>query len=245
MPSWLLPTRCGAWGQVVAKISLRAFRRRSVDFESLWLITFADLMVQLMAFFAVIYSFSVQGERQLSEVVGSLQKALGVKASTLPPQGGSGILPHPEGITPPKTTDVEKLLSDLKSDEGPDVGTRMRIVSFRGAILFPEGSAVIDPAFQPLLTRISQLVADYPGFLLVCEGHAAPAEKGRGSVDALELSGLRAQAIMRFLTTQGIDPRTMAAEAHGDSMLDGQTDNPEGRALQRRVKFRFQRVAEK
>lgn len=227
----------------MAKISLRALRRRSVDFESLWLITFADLMVQLMAFFAVIYSFSVQGERQLSEVVGSLQKALGVKASTLP--SGSGILPHPEGAVPPKATDVEKLLSDLKSSDGPDVGTRMRIVSFRGAILFPEGSAAIDPAFQPLLTRISQLVANYPGFLLVCEGHAAPEEKGRGSVDALELSGLRAQAIMRFLSAQGIDPKIMAAEAHGDSLLDGETDTPEGRALQRRVKFRFQRVAEK
>jgi len=227
----------------VAKVSLRALRRRSVDFESLWLITFADLMVQLMAFFAVIYSFSLQGEHQLSEVVSSLQKALGVKqAAAVGPVDGQ--VAPPQGAMPEKTADVEKLLSDLKSNDGPDVGARMRIVSFRGAILFTEGSAVIDPAFQPLLTRISQLVADYPGFLLICEGHAAPSEKGRGSLDALELSGQRAQAVMRFLAAQGLESKNMAAEAHGDSLVDGNPESPEGRALQRRVKFRFQRVAE-
>jgi len=230
----------------VAKISLRALRRRSVDFESLWLITFADLMVQLMAFFAVIYSFSLQGERQLSEVVGSLQKALGVKnAGITTPAPGQGLLPGSQGIVPEKAADVEKLLSELKSSDGPDVGTRMRIVSFRGAILFSEGTAAIDPAFQPLLTRISQLVAEYPGFLLVCEGHAAPRERGHGASDALELSGQRAQAVMRFLIAQGLDPRDMAAEAHGDALVDGDPGTPEGRALQRRVKFRFQRVAER
>lgn len=231
-------------GPAVAKISLRAMRRRSVDFESLWLITFADLMVQLMAFFAVIYSFSLQGEHQLSEVVNSLQKALGVKNSTVVSDAkGPGLLPGNTGVLPERAADVEKLLSDLKSEEGPDVGTRMRIVSFRGAILFSEGSAALDPAFQPLLTRISQLVRDYPGFVLVCEGHAAPQERARGGGDALDLSGLRAQAVMRFLVAQGLEAKTMAAEAHGDSMVEGDPGSPEGRALQRRVKFRFQRVA--
>jgi outer membrane protein OmpA-like peptidoglycan-associated protein len=50
---------------------------------------------------------------------------------------------------------------------------------------------------------------------------------------------------VRILTAQGMDPATMAAEAHGDSQLDGDPSSPEGRALQRRVMFRFQRVAER
>jgi chemotaxis protein MotB len=229
----------------VAKVSLRALRRRGVDFESLWLITFADLMVQLMAFFAVIYSFSIQGQQETNQVIESIQKALGVKveAGTLPK--GTGILPGSTGIGSDRATDLEKLLSDIKSTEGPDVGVHMRIVSFRGSILFGEGTATVDTTFQPLMTRISALVGEYPGFVLICEGHAAPGERSRTGGDALELSGLRAQAIVRFLATQGLDMKSIAAEAHGDSQTEGDPSSAEGRALQRRVKFRFQRVSER
>lgn len=229
----------------MAKVSLRALRRRGVDFESLWLITFADLMMQLMAFFAVIYSFSMQGQQQMSQVVQSLQKALGVKVEGAKSPSGTGILPGSTGIETGRAADLEKLLADMKSNEGPDAGVRMRIVSFRGSILFDEGSTTVDTAFQPLVTRISKLVSEYPGFTLICEGHAAPGERSRAGGDALELSGMRAQAIARFLASQGLDMKAIAAEAHGDSQIEGDPSSAEGRALQRRVKFRFQRVAER
>ena len=229
----------------MAKVSLRGLRRRGVDFESLWLITFADLMVQLMAFFAVVYSFSMQGQQQMSQLVKSLHKALGVKAEGTELPGGSGILPGSTGIGKDRAADLEKLLSDMKTSEGLDAGVRMRIVTFRGAILFEEGSAAVDRTFQPLMTRISRLVGDYPGFTLICEGHAAPGERSRSGGDALELSGQRAQAIVRYLASQGLDMHTIAAEAHGDSQVEGDPNSPEGRALQRRVRFRFQRVAER
>jgi chemotaxis protein MotB len=226
----------------VAKVSLRGLRRRGVDFESLWLITFADLMVQLMAFFAVIYSFSLQGQQQMSQVVQSLQKELGVKVEG---PSGNGILPGTTGVGTDRAADLEKLLADIQAKEGPDAGVHMRIVSFRGSILFGEGSSTVDTVFQPLMTRISTLVGEYPGFTLICEGHAAPGERSRSGGDALELSGQRAQAIVRFLAAQNLDMKTIAAEAHGDSQIEGDPSSPEGRALQRRVKFRFQRVSER
>jgi flagellar motor protein MotB len=208
--------------------------RRKDDFEGLWFITFADLMVQLMAFFAVIYAFSAQDQQKLLQ---SFQHELGVK--------GAGILPGNLGVDPARAVDLEKQLSGLKPAPGEDAGVRMRIVSFRGAVLFEEGSAAVPSAFQPLLTRITQMTGEYAGFTLVCEGHAAPGERSRAGADALALSGERAQAVVRTLARQGIDPATMAAEAHGDSQVDGNPTSPEGRALQRRVMFRFQRVAER
>jgi chemotaxis protein MotB len=236
----------------MAKISLRGMRRRSVDFESLWLITFADLMVQLMAFFAVVYSFSIQDQRKLGDLAASLQKVLGVQAAkggtssvAVPGPAGQGILPGTTGILPDKAADLEKLLSDLRATEGPDVGTRMRLVTFRGSILFGEGSSAVDPVFEPLLSRMVQLAQEYPGFYLVCEGYAAPGERGRGNADSLELSGLRAQAVLRYLAAKGLDPKLMSAEAHGDAVIEGDPSSPEGRALQRRVKFRYQRPAER
>ena len=224
----------------MAKMQLR--RRRRDDFEGLWLITFADLMVQLMAFFAVIYSFSAQDQHKLQEVLASFQHELGVR------EAGSGILPPAStGIDPKRAADLEKLLTDLRPAKGEDLnaGVRMRIVSFRGGVLFEEGSAAVPRAFQPLLTRITQMAVDYPGFTLICEGHAAPGEHGHGrGTDALELSGQRAQSVVRLLQAQGMTPRILAAEAHGDSQIDGNPGSLEGRALQRRVKFRFQKVVQ-
>jgi chemotaxis protein MotB len=218
-------------------VPLRPTRRKD-DFEGLWLITFADLMVQLMAFFAVIYSFSAQDQQKLQQVLQSFQHELGVK--------GAGILPGNLGIDPNRAADLEKHLSDLRPVVGEDVGVRMRIVSFRASVLFEEGSAVVPRVFQPLLTRISQVSKEYPGFTLICEGHAAPGERGRApGVDALTLSGQRAEATLRTLVEQGMPPASIAAEAHGDSQPDSSSVSEEGRALQRRVRFRFQRVAER
>ncbi|MDR3669631.1 MAG: flagellar motor protein MotB [Holophaga sp.] len=220
----------------MARVPLRPTRRKD-DYDGLWLITFADLMVQLMAFFAVIYSFSAQDTQKLQLVLQSFQHELGVK--------GTGILPGNLGIDPNRAADLEKQLSDLQPVAGADVGVRMHIVSFRGAVLFEEGSASVPRVFQPLLTRINQMARDYPGFTLICEGHAAPRERGGSGADALALSGQRAEATVRTLVQQGMDPASVAAEAHGDSQIDGDPGSPEGRALQRRVKFRFQRVAER
>jgi flagellar motor protein MotB len=212
--------------------------RRKSDLESLWLITFADLMVQLMAFFAVIYSFSAQDTRKLREVLTSFQHELGVQ--------GTGILPGSTGIDPNRAADLEKHLADLPPVAGEDVGVRLRIVSFRGAVLFGEGSPVVPADFKPMLARIRQMVRDYPGFTLVCEGHAAPGERGRApGIDALALSGQRAEAVVRALAAEGVDPAILAAEAHGDAQPDGDFSTAEGRSLQRRVRFRFQRVAER
>ena len=144
--------------------------RRKTDVEGLWLITFADLMVQLMAFFAVIYSFSAQDSQKLREVLISFQNELGVK--------GTGILPGSTGLDPNRAADLEKHLADLPPVEGEDVGVRLRIVSFRGAVLFSEGVSAVPPDFEPMLERISQMVKDYPRVHPGLRGPRRPRREG-------------------------------------------------------------------
>ena len=221
------------------------FARRKADLESLWLVTFADLMVQLMAFFALLYSFSVADQTKLQQAVTSIQKALGVKPQLGAPPVGEGILPGSTGLDPAKAEDLEKLLSAAQVSEGKDVGSRLRFVSFRGALIFDEGTATLTQGSDVLLVRLSVLATRYQGFTLVCEGHAAPGERGRNGGDALELSSQRALAAQRYLAALGLPPTRLASEARGDSQPEGDGGTPEGRALQRRVMFRFQRVAER
>ena len=221
------------------------FSRRKTDLESLWLLTFADLMVQLMAFFALLYSFSATDQAKLAIALNSVRKALGVQAQIAMPQGGDGILPGSLGLDPTKAEDLEKLLNAAQAADGREVGTHLRFVAFRGALLFDEGSAVLTPGSDVLLTRLSALSLRYKGFTLVCEGHAAPRERGRNGADALELSALRALSAERYLVGVGLPPEMVTAEARGDSQPEGDGRSAEGRALQRQVVFRFQRVAER
>ncbi len=237
MPSW--PPRSGSAGAPVGNQAPFRFARRKADLESLWLMTFADLMVQLMAFFALLYSFSVADQTKLQQAVSSIQKALGVKIEAGP---GDGILPGSRGMDPTKAEDLERLLNAAQAEEGRDVGTRLRFVSFRGALIFDEGSAVLTPGSDILLVRLSELALRYPGFTLVCEGFAAPGERARGA-DALDLSAQRAISAQRYLAGLGLPPERLASEAHGDSQTEGDGSSPEGRALQRKVTFRFQRKA--
>ena len=74
----------------MSNLSPLRFIRRKADLESLWLVTFADLMVQLMAYFALLYSFSVSDQSKMQQALNSIQKALGVQAQV---SGGDGILP--------------------------------------------------------------------------------------------------------------------------------------------------------
>jgi chemotaxis protein MotB len=219
--------------------------RRKADLESLWLVTFADLMVQLMAFFALLYSFSVSDQAKLQQAVTSIQKALGVQAQAGPPVAGEGILSGTTGMDPAKAEDLEKLLNAAQTTEGRDTGARLRLVTFRGALIFDEGSAALTSGSDVLLTRLAELTLRYQGFTLVCEGHAAPGERGRSGGDALDLSAQRALAAQRYLAGVGVAAGRLSSEARGDSQPEGDGGTPEGRALQRRVTFRFQRVAER
>lgn len=228
----------------MGRVALKGMRRHS-DADNLWLITFADLMVQLMAVFALLYALSSADQKQMQQVLESMRKALGVQGPQNGPLKGEGILPGSAGIQDQSAADLERLLSDLKSSAGEDAGTRLRIVSFRGSLLFDEGSAQLTSGSQVLLDRIADLTAQYSGFTLICEGHAAPKERGRNGGDALDLSGQRGQSAVRYLVGKGINSTAIGAEARGDYLPDGDSGSPEGRALQRRVVFRFQRVAER
>ena len=226
----------------MGNISPMRTARRKADLESLWLVTFADLMVQLMAFFALLYSFSVADQTKLQQALTSIQKALGVEGQV---GSGEGILPGSRGMDPARADDLEKQLSAVQANEGRDAGVRLRFVSFRGALIFEEGSAALTPGSDVLLTRLSELALRYPGFTLVCEGHAAPGERSRAGGDTLDLSAQRALAAQRYLGAIGLPPAQITSEARGDSQPDGEVGTPEGRALQRRVSFRFQRVADR
>lgn len=193
--------------------------RRPVDLESLWLLTFADLMVQLMACFAVLYTHASADQRELARALASIRQAL-VGRTELP-------------------EDADRIQREPGVPAELAPGQRQRVLVFRGDLVFREGSTALEPGSEALLRRVRELAENHPDQQLICEGHAAPGERG-GAGDALALSAHRAMATQRQLELLGLPAARLRAEAQGDARPQGDVRSPEGRALQRRVAFRLQ-----
>lgn len=113
-------------------------------------------------------------------------------------------------------------------------------VSMTGDILFDFDKTSIQPAAEPTLDDIARLVRSVSAGTIVIEGHT----DSKGSVRYnKDLSLRRAQAVTEWLVAHGADKTRLSVKAFGDSRpvasntLENGMDNPDGRALNRRVEF--------
>lgn len=113
-------------------------------------------------------------------------------------------------------------------------------VSMTGDILFDFDKADIQPAAEPTLTDIARLIASIPAGTIIIEGHTD--SKGSTQYNK-DLSLRRANAVAKWLAKHGAAKARLSVEALGDSRpvaantLENGVDNPNGRALNRRVEF--------
>jgi chemotaxis protein MotB len=85
-----------------------------------WVITFADLMSLLMAFFVMIVSFSIQDEQKASDAAGSIRDALGGRVESVTrlagviERNGMPMRQHPSSISEQPDSDDGVLLNSDK-----------------------------------------------------------------------------------------------------------------------------------
>jgi outer membrane protein OmpA-like peptidoglycan-associated protein len=121
--------------------------------------------------------------------------------------------------------------------EGEDVR-----VSMAGDVLFDFDKADIRAAAESTLQEIARLIASIADGRTVIEGHT----DSKGAVAYNQaLSERRAKAVMAWLEAHGIDKSKLAVAGMGSrhpvapNKDENGLDNPEGRALNRRVEFVF------
>jgi outer membrane protein OmpA-like peptidoglycan-associated protein len=98
---------------------------------------------------------------------------------------------------------------------------------------FPSGTAVIQPQYFPLLTKVQNAISEFPASEIVVEGHT----DSFGDDDSnKELSQQRADAIRTYLVANlGINPSRILAIGYGETEPIASNDTDYGRALNRRV----------
>lgn len=123
------------------------------------------------------------------------------------------------------------LKKDVKSANVERQGDEL-VVKFNSAILYDTGKADLKPQSQTDLTDFATVLAKYPDTDLVIEGHT----DSTGKVATNEkLSVARAQSVVAFLSSHGVDAKRMKAEGFAATQPVGDNTTEEGRMQNRRV----------
>ncbi len=146
---------------------------------------------------------------------------------------------EPREDTTPTLSDLVATDPNLEMVEGEN-GEADEMVMLAD-VLFAFGSAQLNDAALESLSNVAVIISEYPGVLIV--GHTDSV----GSESANETLGLlRAEAVRTYLIENSeIDPETIRVDSAGESdpkapnLNEDGSDNPDGRALNRRVVFIF------
>ncbi|QJE00913.1 flagellar motor protein MotD [Massilia forsythiae] len=218
-----------------------------------WLISYADFITLLFAFFVVMYAISVVNIGKytvLSEALGdafggrgaALKSNTQVEVEALPL---SNIIAHRRAEAAKRDRERLALLArKLNASLAPLVnGGKVRVtqnargvtVEINASVLFDEGAAVLAGNARETLGAVAQLLRDDPHAIEV-EGHTDDTPIRNPLFPSnWELSAVRASSVVRLFIENGVAERRLAAVGRGANVPAAPNDTPEGRARNRRV----------
>lgn len=216
-----------------------------------WLVSYADFITLLFAFFVTMYSISKVDQQRFASVVQSLQRALGTfqseRVSVLPSGQISPpvSVPQPQSASPEKRQ-LEKLAADIQREVEKVAGSGNQIQYFTtetGLVIrvperlfFDSGDASIHPEVFPILNAMIRILETATNSIRV-EGHTdnVPINNSRFPSN-WELSTARATAIIRHLLTQGnFEANRISASGYAEFQPVAVNTTAEGRLQNRRV----------
>ncbi len=233
-------------------------RRRHEEHENheRWLVSYADFITLLFAFFVVMYS--------ISSINQGKYKILSETLTGVFNQPDRAVRPIPIGEERPRTQQPDQSLNE-PMDEGqaqgsPDtleqIASSMRDafgeliksdqVSVRGnefwieitlnsSLLFPSGDAIPNDTAFTIVEKVARILAPYRNPVHV-EGFTdnVPIHNAQYPTN-WELSTARAASIVRMLAQDGLDAGRLAAVGYGEFQPVADNATAEGRARNRRV----------
>ncbi|HCM06401.1 MAG TPA: hypothetical protein DIC30_10355 [Oceanospirillales bacterium] len=205
-----------------------------------WLISYADYMTLLCAFFIMMYSVELLDEKQYKAVQEALDGMFTDNAQQLLPQPevSTTILEHNNGIMPLYETITQQLQVFIDSNEliveqeGEWIKVRVKTDT-----LFPAGGWEISDEMMDLLEQLAITIRPIPNEINV-EGHTDDVPINSALVVSnWDLSALRAVAVVRAFELFGIAPQRMAAMGYSYHKPIFVNDSDEHRLANRRVEI--------
>lgn len=208
-----------------------------------WLVSYADFITLLFAFFVVMYSAAQLDQRRAGQLATAIQTAF-LQRGSLPPvpsdvggtSGGASTTPEDEDQTVLKNRIEQTLAAEIANG---DVAVRSSaeglVISLREVGFFDTGSDKIKASSVPAFTQLAKVLKQDGSFIRI-EGHTdnVPIHNARFSSN-WDLSTARATATIRLLMHYGLNPERMAASGYAEYHPIADNSTSKGRALNRRV----------
>ena len=227
-----------------------------------WLVSYADFITLMFAFFVVMFASSQTDRAKAQQVSDSIKNALGHDKITNAISGILGGAPglkeqgnamrHGPGGAKKATSDpvakMAELLPSLKilqSQLKTEIASGMLqvsmegrglVISLRQAAFFPPGQDVIDESTYSTIEKLAQVILAVPNKLRL-EGHTdnIPIHNARYRSN-WELSSARSVTMLELLTTRYHVPESrLSVGGYAETIPIASNDTPEGRAQNRRV----------
>jgi chemotaxis protein MotB len=216
-----------------------------------WLISYADFITLLFAFFVVMYAVSSVNLGKYKVFSDALGDAFGGAGSAAPTNTEVQSLPIPNPATRKRNEQIKKekeqmtrLAKDLASTLAPLVkegkvrvtqNSRGVSVEINASVLFNPGDARLTDESREALTAVATLLKDDAHAVQV-EGHTDNVPIRNAAYPSnWELSAVRAGTVVRLFIESGIAPSRMTAVGHADNQPVAPNTDPESRARNRRV----------
>ncbi len=220
-----------------------------------WLVSYADFITLLFAFFVVMYATSnadVEKQKKLEDsikvqfhLVGAAGSGSGDKARDLEQEVMNLIIPSgafPEKGGPREAQDyVERNLQKGEKKQGVQdiyhdaVGVRIALAA---STFFPEGSAKLKASALATLDKIAEILKSTDKRIII-EGHTDDTPIGGNQFPSnWELAAGRAGSVIRYFSkVHQMDPKRFVALSYGDQKPIVPNDTEEHKSQNRRIEI--------
>ncbi len=223
---------------------MRRKRKKDDGHENLerWLLTYADLITLLLAFFIVMYSMSRIDAKRFGKMAEALNGVLKGGTSVFKNLTedeilkGHGLLKL--GDLNMVQKQIEERFEDLQRPEQvqTEITERGLVVHIMESALFREGSATLEPRAMEVLDIIHERIVNLPNHVRI-EGHTDDRSINTPVYPSnWELSTARATQVVRyFIENYGLAPDRISALGYGEFRPVRPNNSIENRAKNRRV----------
>lgn len=235
----------------------RRAKRQGPDNHDRWLVSYADFITLLFAFFVVMYALSSVNEGKYKVFNVSMSQAFGTQGAAA--EGGAMKLTEQEMYFKSlvdrrnaRLAEKQRKLNERMQKLNETLTTKMAgfvkngqmtvsqsnrgvMLDINASMLFKPGEAVVQPEAVATLADVAKILSE-EGMSIEVEGHTDNVPISNSQFPSnWELSSARASSVVRLFIEQGIVATRLKATGLADNIPVQENSTIEGRARNRRV----------